>query len=340
VYTGDGLAVVAVAVGVGVDVGVGSETSGDDAVADTLGVGLTVGDTVAVDTGQVAFTVSGSPGLAESVALVALVDPVGSVGWADGVVVGAWVSAAVESSSVDRTAVGVASAVGAPHVCACVDLATADRATSGTMLAAARPAACVVAKLATRLPRVCVPLLSVPPPPSGAGEPPSNTVELATMACRNGCTPSEMAATAAMPASTAPSLTPAPRAPVSLTPAPRAPVSRAPVSRAPVSRAPASPALVSPGRGASRPRGARKAAGHRSGGGQFQVQSRTRSAPPASTLSSQGRGGRLPILARIFDSPSVPGATSSAAADKARRSASSRPSSGSVMRLPHQPGTS
>ena len=186
-YTGEGLAVVAVAVAVGVgvdvgvEVGVGSETIGDDVVDDTVGVGLTAGDTVAVDTGQVVLAESESPGLAEPVV------PVRSVGWADGVVAGVWVSAAVESPSVGRTAVGVASAAGVPHACARDDLAAADRATLGTMLAAARPGACVVAKFATLLPRVWVPLLSVPPPPPGAGEPPSNTVELATMmACRNG----------------------------------------------------------------------------------------------------------------------------------------------------------
>jgi hypothetical protein len=243
---GDGLAVVAVAVGVGA----GSETGGDH-VGAAVGVGLAAGDTVAGDTvagdiGQVVFAVSESLGLAVSVApavSAGSADWAGLVDRAGGVVAGAWVSAAVGSSSVDRTAVGAASAVAVTHVSACVDLAAADRATPGTMLTAARPGARVVAKFATLLPRVCVPLLSVPPPPSGACEPPSNTVELAAMmACRNGCTPSEMAAMAAMPASTAPSLSPAL----------------------------VSPAPLSPGHGTSRPRGAGKAAGHRSEDGHAQ----------------------------------------------------------------------
>lgn len=66
------------------------------------------------------------------------------------------------------------------------------------------------------------------------------------------------------------------------------------------------------------------------------VQFRTRSAAPKRTLSSQGRGGRSAIRARILSSPSVPGLTSLAASDSARRSASSRSSSsGEVMPSPH-----
>lgn len=71
-----------------------------------------------------------------------------------------------------------------------------------------------------------------------------------------------------------------------------------------------------------------------------QVQYRTRSTTPRMTLSSQWRGGRLPIRAWILSSPSPPGSTSPAASDKARRSDSSRPSSsGEVMPSPHLPAT-
>jgi hypothetical protein len=69
-----------------------------------------------------------------------------------------------------------------------------------------------------------------------------------------------------------------------------------------------------------------------------QVQCLIRSTRPTRTLNSQGRDGRLPIRARILSSPSVPGSSSLAALDKARRSASSRPSSsGEVMPSSHLP---
>lgn len=72
-----------------------------------------------------------------------------------------------------------------------------------------------------------------------------------------------------------------------------------------------------------------------------QVQFLIRSTTPRMTLTSQGRGGRPPIRARIFSSPSLPGSTPSASSDSARRSASSKPSSsGEVMPSPHLPATS
>jgi len=58
-----------------------------------------------------------------------------------------------------------------------------------------------------------------------------------------------------------------------------------------------------------------------------QVQDRTRSAAPDRTASSQGRGGRPPMRARIRSSPSVPASTPPTASDRARRSAPSSPSS-------------
>ena len=59
-----------------------------------------------------------------------------------------------------------------------------------------------------------------------------------------------------------------------------------------------------------------------------QVQERALSARPARTANSQERGGRVPVRARIRSSPLAPGSTPPTAADKARRSASSKPSSG------------
>ena len=72
-----------------------------------------------------------------------------------------------------------------------------------------------------------------------------------------------------------------------------------------------------------------------------QVQCRTRPRTPKKVLSSQGRGRRPPIRARILSSPSGRGSISSAAADRARLSAcSNRSSSGEVMPSSHLPATS
>jgi hypothetical protein len=59
-----------------------------------------------------------------------------------------------------------------------------------------------------------------------------------------------------------------------------------------------------------------------------QVQNLTRSTAPDRTASSQGRGGRSPMRARMLSSPSAPGSIPPTASDSARRSAASRPSSG------------
>ena len=66
----------------------------------------------------------------------------------------------------------------------------------------------------------------------------------------------------------------------------------------------------------------------------FQTQCLARPTPSAAKLSSHGRGGRAPILARIRSSPSVPGSIWLTASVSARRSASSMPSSGAVMPSP------
>jgi hypothetical protein len=66
----------------------------------------------------------------------------------------------------------------------------------------------------------------------------------------------------------------------------------------------------------------------------FQTQCLARPTASAAKLSSHGRGGRAPILARIRSSPSVPGSTWLTASVSARRSASSMPSSGAVMPSP------
>jgi hypothetical protein len=183
---------------------------------------------------------------------------------------------------------------------------------------------------------VCEPFPSVPAPPLGCGGRPLRTVLLAWMiAWRKGCTPNETLAMIATAAST-----PAGRSqPKSTTAAVRA-------DRA-------GPNLSSsPGRGRRRSRGngscgtrcstppadAGSAAGHAQLQCQDQCPRQTQcvAAPRVSApaLSSQGRGGRLPILARIRSSPSAPGSICPTASARPRRSAFSMPPSGVVTPSP------
>jgi hypothetical protein len=159
-------------------------------------------------------------------------------------------------------------------------------------------------------------------PPPACGLPPSwNTVVLAWMiAWRTGCTPIETQAMTVTPASP---------------PASHSNPARPPPSAA--RRGKGSPLLRASPEGAPlRCRGRLRRHGMctRASGnlGQAQcprqVQDLTRSAAPDRTESSQGRGGRLPMRARMLPSPSVPGSTPLTASDSARRSAPSGSSSG------------
>jgi hypothetical protein len=169
-----------------------------------------------------------------------------------------------------------------------------------------------------------------------------STVLLAWMiAWRKGCTPNETLVMSAIPASTATGR------------------SQPTVTGRAARAAPADAAgcgLRSPlgwGRRCSRGSGNRSSPGSRgdempvgagSGAGQaqlqcqaqcpFQTQCLARPTASAAKLTSHGRGGRVPILARIRSSPSVPGSIGLTASVSARRSASSMPSSGAVMPSP------
>jgi hypothetical protein len=174
----------------------------------------------------------------------------------------------------------------------------------------------------------CVPLPSVPAPPCFGPLPPERTVVLAWMiAWRNGCTPSETLAMTAIP-------------PRSTTTGRSQPMSHWGNER----DVPPAPALSAVGRGSRCNRGHARSAAHSGAAGHAQcprhVRYRTRSAPSASMLSSQGRGGRLPMRARILSSPAAPGSTSLTAVARARRSASSSRSSGGVIASPAVPATS
>jgi hypothetical protein len=174
----------------------------------------------------------------------------------------------------------------------------------------------------------CVPLPSVPALPCFGPFPPERTVVLAWMiAWRNGCTPSETLAMTAIP-------------PSSTTTGRSHPMSHWGDER----DVPPAPAPSAAGRGSRRSRGHGRSAARRSGSGHAQcprhVRYRTRSAPSASTLSSQGRGGRLPMRARILSSPAAPGSISLTAAARALRSARSKRSSGGVIASPAVPATS
>jgi hypothetical protein len=184
----------------------------------------------------------------------------------------------------------------------------------------------------------CEPLPSVPAPPEGCDGPPLRTVLLAWMiAWRKGCTPNETLAMSATPASTTTGR------------------SQPTLSRGAVrpDRAWPSPSS-SPGRGSRRSRGnANRDNGNRgsarpavagSAAGQAQLQCHDQcprqtqflaaSRAPTPTVSSHGRDGRPPILARIRSSPSAPGSIWPTASARPRRSDSSMPPSGVVMPSP------
>jgi hypothetical protein len=141
-----------------------------------------------------------------------------------------------------------------------------------------------------------VPWPSVPALPAG-DPPPVSTVLLAWMiAWRKGCTPSETLAMTAIPARTATGRS-------------------QPAAAGPL--APSGPRAADGNRRSSRG----SAAGQVSAAGQAQwprqVQFLTHSYAPLMMLSSQGRGGRLLILARMRSSPSSPGSTGPTAACRA-----------------------
>jgi hypothetical protein len=167
------------------------------------------------------------------------------------------------------------------------------------------------------------------PPASGSVTPDSTLLLAVSIACRNGGTASETLAIIAIPARTTTGL-------IQATAPGRRPLPTASGSRRSSGhgRAP-SHAIAS--------RQTRNDSSHaRSAPGQAQcprqVQYRTRSTAPTSTLASHGRGGRMLVLARIFSSPSAPGSTSATAAETAFRSAAaSRSSSGAVMGSPACP---
>jgi hypothetical protein len=167
---------------------------------------------------------------------------------------------------------------------------------------------------------VCAPAPLVPAPCRDEAPPRSSTLPAWMIARRTGCTPSETLAMTAMPAR-----------PVASQSTPMRHVPSVPGSEN------VSPLLLGfsvgmllcwRGRRASRGRCAR--AGGHPGQAQCprQVQNLTRSTAAARTASSQGRGGRLPMRARMLSSPSAPGSIPPTASDRARRSAPSRPSSG------------
>jgi hypothetical protein len=167
---------------------------------------------------------------------------------------------------------------------------------------------------------VCVPAPLALAPLLGWAPPLSTVVPTAMIAWRTGCTPNETLAMTTMP--------PRPAASQStpMRPAPSAPGSGN-VSHLLLGLSVGTP-LRCRSRRACHGRCAR--ASGRPGQAQCprQVQNLTRSAMPDRTASTQGRGGRLPMRARILSSPSVPGSIPPTASDRARRSASSRPSSG------------
>jgi len=167
----------------------------------------------------------------------------------------------------------------------------------------------------------CAPDPSVPALLRGPASPPWSTVLPAWMiAWRTGCTPNETLAMTTMPARPAASGSHPMRHP------PSAP------SRGNVS--PLLPGFSAGARLRWRGRRARHGRCARASGnsGQAQcprqVQNLIRSTAPDRTASSQGRGGRLSMRARMLSSPLAPGSIPSTASDRARRSASSRPSSG------------
>ena len=275
-----------------------------------LGVGaadFVAADFVAADTGQVTAEVPVSYGCADAAGL----GPAGPVAVAGPVVVAGTAvpdARGVTSVALDRVPTTTGSVL-VTHLpvatgCGCplLDVAAAPGA-PGDPLAPVCPLDAALNAGAALPPTVGVPLPSVPALTCCDPLSPFSAALAWRITCRKGWMPSVMAAIAAIPASTT-----------------------------------ASRSDPSPHRGKllRRDRGPRSPESLDSEVGQAQCprqdQYRTRSTTPKRTLSSQGRGGRSPIRARILSSPSVPGSTPLAASDKARRSASSRPSSsGEVM---------
>jgi hypothetical protein len=160
----------------------------------------------------------------------------------------------------------------------------------------------------------------VPAPGCDGAAPPSSTLPAWMIARRTGCTPSERLAMTTIPARPVTSQS-------------------TPVRHVPSGPLRGNASLLRLGLSAGLPlrcRGRRASHGRRArvsvtpGQAQCprQVQNLTRSTAPDRTASSQGRGGRLPMRARMLSSPSAPGSIPLTASDRARRSASSRPSSG------------
>jgi hypothetical protein len=332
---------VGVAVGVGVSVGVGDValavgvTDELGAPPDVLGVGVADGLAVAHDgdgdgdgmgDGRTACVMLRA--ISSALRSLAEVGVVATFGSGNG-------EAATELvTTVVTLAPQVEDVVGCGVAVPLDELAPAPR------LAPSAPVAVAVAPAGPVPLPVCEPLPSVPAPPPGCDGPACRTVVLAAMiACRNGCTPNEtlaMTATAASSTATGRSQLTSSRRAVPAVRAERAWPGRS----------------GSPGPGSSRSRGngsrGTRASALAAGAGsaavqagfqcqdQDQRQTQCLAAPrvSAAKLSSHGRGGRPPILARIRSSPSVPGSIRPRASVRLRRSASSMPPSGVVMPSP------
>ena len=167
---------------------------------------------------------------------------------------------------------------------------------------------------------VCAPAPLVPAPCCDEAAPPPSTAPAWMMTRRTGCTPSETLAMSAMPVR-----------PIASRSAPMRHVPGVAVSGN-GSRLLLGFSVWTPlrwrGRRAIHGRYARVSGSRGQAQCPRQVQNLTRSTALDRTASSQGRGGRLPMRARMLSSPSAPGSIPSTALDRARRSASSRPSSG------------
>jgi len=167
---------------------------------------------------------------------------------------------------------------------------------------------------------VCAPAPLVPAPCCDEAAPPPSTALAWMMARRTGCTPMETLAMSAMPTR-----------PIASRSAPLRHVPSAAVSGN-LSRLLLCFSAGTPLRWRDRRASHGRCALVSGSPGQAQcprqVQNLTRSTAPDRTASSQGRGGRLPMRARMLSSPSAPGSIPPTASDSARRSASSRPSSG------------
>jgi hypothetical protein len=335
-----------VSVGVGLDVGevvgVGDAVGVGDVVptvgvADALGTPSDVGVGVADGVGVAHDRVGEGDGVGDGRAdRVRLRTSISAFSWLAEVGVLATVGAARgdEGDSVLVTSV-VTLAVQVAEVVGRGDAAPPDEVAPAPRLAPPAPVGVASVPCGPVPLFVCEPFPSVRAPPLDWGARPLRTVLLAWMiAWRKGCTPSETLAMIATTAST--------------------PTGRSQLTsiRAAVRADRAGPSLSSsPGRGRRRSRGngncgtrcsprpadAGSAAGHAQLQCQDQCPRQTQclAAPRVSApaLSSQGRGGRLPILARIRSSPSAPGWICPTTSARPRRSASSMPS-GVVMPSP------